>query len=97
MRPRPTPLPDWYMTLDELAEYSRISRRQLERYLHRAVDPLPHVRNGRRILVLKSAFDAWIAVAGRAERRAPPAAASDRARSADEIIAAVRARHAQAR
>jgi hypothetical protein len=74
------------MTVDELGRYSRISRRQLERYLGRPAAPLPHVRNGRRILVLKSVFDEWIA----AER---PAARLRPARSVDRIVAEVKARH----
>ncbi len=82
----PLPLTDWYMTVDELVRYSRISRRQLERYLGRPSAPLPHVRNGRRVLVLKSVFDEWIA----AER---PAARLRPARSVDRIVAEVKARH----
>jgi hypothetical protein len=82
----PLPLSDWYMTVDELVRYSRISRRQLERYLGRAAAPLPHVRNGRRVLVLKSVFDEWIAAES-------PAARSRPARSVDRIIAEVKARH----
>ena len=82
----PLPLTDWYMTVDELVRYSRISRRQLERYLGRPVAPLPHVRNGRRVLVLKSVFDEWIAAES-------PAARSRPARSVDRIIAEVKARH----
>lgn len=82
----PRPLTDWYMTLDELVQYSRISRRQLERYLGRPTAPLPHVRNGRRVLVLKSLFDEWIAADSQVAL--PPVA-----RSVDSIVAAVKARH----
>ncbi len=82
----PLPLTDWYMTLDELVRYSRISRRQLERYLCRPAAPLPHVRNGRRVLVLKSVFDEWIAAESQAARPRP-------ARSVDRIVAEVKARH----
>lgn len=74
------------MTVDELVRYSRISRRQLERYLGRLAAPLPHVRNGRRVLVLKSVFDEWIAAESRAVRPCP-------ARSVDRIVAEVKARH----
>ena len=74
------------MTVDELVRYSRISRRQLERYLGRPSAPLPHVRNGRRILVLKSVFDEWIAAESPAARLRP-------ARSIDRIVAEVKARH----
>jgi len=82
----PLPLTDWYMPLDELVRYSRISRRQLERYLGRPAAPLPHVRNGRRVLVLKSVFDEWIAAESPATRPRP-------ARSVDRIVAEVKARH----
>ncbi len=74
------------MTLDDLVSYSRISRRQMGRYLGRPAAPLPHVRNGRRILVLKSVFDEWIAADSQAARPRP-------ARSVDRIVAEVKARH----
>jgi hypothetical protein len=44
------------------------------------------VRNGRRVLVLKSVFDEWIAAES-------PAALLRPARSVDRIIAEVKARH----
>jgi hypothetical protein len=53
--------PEGYLTLAELATYSRISDRQLSRYLNRPVDPLPHIMNGRRPLILRSAYDEWAA------------------------------------
>ncbi len=85
------PLTDWYMTLDELVQYSGISRRQLERLRQRADNPLrPSNLNGRRPLFLKSHFDAWAAT------ECPPAPLQPPARSADEIIAEVKARHARA-
>lgn len=49
-----------YLTLAELAEYSRISVRQLRKYL--ALPPsqaLPCYRPGRRVLVRRDEFDAW--------------------------------------
>src|SRR2546426_3555652 len=60
---------DEYLTLQQLAAYSKVSVRQLKRYLTRDEDPLPHVRNGVRPLVLRSIYDAWI-VAETARRRA---------------------------
>jgi len=51
---------DEYLTLQQLAAYSKVSVRQLKRYLARGEDPLPHVRNGVRPLVLRSSYDAWI-------------------------------------
>src|SRR2546426_5858323 len=51
---------DEYLTLQQLAAYSKVSVRQLKRYLARGEDPLPHVRNGVRPLVLRSIYDAWI-------------------------------------
>jgi len=80
---------DEYLTLKDLSLYSKISIRQLERLVHRPINPLPHVRNGRRVLVLRSAFDAWIAAES---QRALPAHPG---RSADAIIAEVKARHGQ--
>jgi Helix-turn-helix domain len=49
-----------YLTLAELAEYSRISVRQLRKYL--ALPPgqaLPCYRPGRRVVVRRDEFDAW--------------------------------------
>src|SRR3989454_4507562 len=60
---------DEYLTLQQLAAYSKVSVRQLKRYLARSEDPLPHVRNGVRPLVLRSTYDTWI-VAETARRQA---------------------------
>src|SRR5438094_5234286 len=59
---RGTSTTDEYLTLQQLAAYSKVSVRQLKRYLARGEDPLPHVRNGVRPLVLKSVYDVWIVV-----------------------------------
>jgi hypothetical protein len=82
---------DEYLTLAQLRHYSKISLRQLTRFLGRPKDPLPHVRNGRRPLVLRSAFDRWIDAESRRQRSPAPIA---RARSFHEITQAVKARHA---
>lgn len=49
-----------YLTLAELAQYSRLSVRQLRKYL--ALPPgqaLPCYRPGRRVLVRRDEFDVW--------------------------------------
>jgi hypothetical protein len=94
---------DEYLTLADLKNYSKISVRQLKRFLSRETNPLPHVRNGRRPLILRSAFDAWIASGGAkigAARAAADATANPlvgtrlwtrRVRSLREITADLRA------
>jgi hypothetical protein len=56
------PSQDEYLTLAQLAAYSKLSPRQLRNYLN--LPPglaLPCFRPGRRVLVRKSEFDAWLA------------------------------------
>jgi hypothetical protein len=84
-------LDDEYLTLEQLRHYSKVSLRQLTRFLSRPVDPLPHVRNGRRPLVLRSTFDRWITEEGRRQVRPAPVA---RARSFRDITSEVKRRHA---
>jgi hypothetical protein len=59
----PSPLAgDEYLTLQQLAGYSKVSPRQLRNYL--TLPPgqaLPCYRPGRKVLVRKSDFDAWFA------------------------------------
>jgi hypothetical protein len=59
----PSPLAgDEYLTLQQLAGYSKLSPRQLRNYL--SLPPsqaLPCYRPGRRVLVRKSEFDGWLA------------------------------------
>ncbi len=53
---------DEYLTLGQLAAYSKISQRQLRSYL--ALPPgqaLPCYRPGRKVLVRRSEFDLWLA------------------------------------
>ena len=53
---------DEYLTLAQLAAYSKISERQLRNYL--GLPPsqaLPCYRPGRKVLVRRSEFDAWLA------------------------------------
>lgn len=55
-------LSDEYLTLSQLAAYSKISARQLRNYL--ALPPgqaLPCYRPGRKVLVKRSEFDTWFA------------------------------------
>ena len=55
-------LGDEYLTLSQLAAYSKISARQLRNYL--ALPPgqaLPCYRPGRKVLVRRSEFDTWFA------------------------------------
>ncbi len=72
---------DEYLTLQQLAQYSKVSVRQLKRYLALPdAERLPHVRNGRRPLILRSSFDAWMAGAR------PRQASVQRGRSFSEIM-----------
>jgi hypothetical protein len=79
---------DEYFSLSQLVQYSKISRRQLERYLRQAERPLPHVRYGRRYLVLRSKFDAWIVLQSQPRLERKHLA---KARSLREIAAEVKA------
>lgn len=58
---RPAALEDRYLTLKQLVRYSGLSIGTLRRRLRDRTNPLPHRRVGRRILVLRSAFDRWLA------------------------------------
>jgi excisionase family DNA binding protein len=51
---------DHYLTIDELVDYSHVSRTTLQRLMKADVNPLPHFRIGTRILIRKTDFDAWI-------------------------------------
>ena len=53
--------PEW-MDLRALQRYACVSERTLRQWIHRPVDPLPAVRVGTKILVRRSAFDAWLEV-----------------------------------
>lgn len=59
--PRSAPVEDRYLSLKQLVRYSGLSIGTLRRRLRDRSNPLPHRRVGRRILVLKSAFDRWLA------------------------------------
>jgi len=51
--------PEW-LDLKALKGYACASERTLRDWIHRAVDPLPAVRVGRKILVSRSRFDRWL-------------------------------------
>jgi len=51
--------PQWF-DLRALKGYACVSERTLREWIHRPVDPLPAVRVGAKILVRRSAFDAWL-------------------------------------
>jgi hypothetical protein len=53
-------LDDSYLSLSALSKYSGLSVTTLRRQLVADVDPLPACRVERRIVVRKSAFDAWM-------------------------------------
>ena len=53
------PRPEW-LDLKELTHYACVSERTLREWINRAVDPLPAVRVGGKILVRRSVFDHWL-------------------------------------
>jgi excisionase family DNA binding protein len=50
-----------YLSLKALSAYGGLSVRTLRGYLTSTTHPLPHYRVGRKLLVKRSEFDAWIA------------------------------------
>lgn len=79
---------DAYLTLEELAAYSRISKRQLRRLIRERGLPVSR-RNGRRPIIARAEFDAWWAEESRARARKPPARTG---RTMREIATEVRQR-----
>jgi excisionase family DNA binding protein len=53
------PQPEW-LDLKALQSYTCVSERTLREWIHRAIDPLPAVRVGCKILVRRSVFDRWL-------------------------------------
>jgi excisionase family DNA binding protein len=53
------PQPEW-LDLKALTEYACVSERTLREWIRRAVDPLPAVRVGCKLLVRRSEFDRWL-------------------------------------
>lgn len=48
------------LTIKQLVAYSGLSERTLRGYLHRPVQPLPHYRVAKKILIRRSEFDEWL-------------------------------------
>jgi excisionase family DNA binding protein len=59
--PDPTLEEDRYLRLNELARYSSLSVKTLQRVINAADHPLPAHRFGRIVLVRKRDFDTWLA------------------------------------
>jgi excisionase family DNA binding protein len=55
----PVQFDDAYLPLNELATYSGVSRRTLEKYLADPVHSLPYYRFGTQVAVKRSEFDEW--------------------------------------
>lgn len=49
-----------YLSLAHLAQYSSLSLKTLRRFLSDPVNPLPHLRLLRKILVRRQEFDDWM-------------------------------------
>jgi excisionase family DNA binding protein len=49
-----------WMDLKGLTHYASVSERTLREWIHRAINPLPAVRVGTKILVRKTVFDQWL-------------------------------------
>jgi excisionase family DNA binding protein len=49
-----------WLDLKALQKYACVSERTLREWVHRAINPLPAVRVGSKILVRRSAFDGWL-------------------------------------
>ncbi len=59
-RPQPARWnPEW-MDLKRLQQYACVSERTLREWIHRAVNPLPAVQVGGKILIRRSVFDRWL-------------------------------------
>lgn len=57
-----------YLTLKELAEYSKLSQSTLRKYLKE----IPHRRIGRKIVVKRSDYDRWLRIQESAHERLSP-------------------------
>jgi len=64
----PTPAKRELLTIKQLVAYSTLSERTLRSYLKRRVQPLPHYRVDKKILIRRVEFDEWLASFRRAER-----------------------------
>jgi excisionase family DNA binding protein len=73
---------DRYLTIDELVDYSRLSRRTIMRHIRSETSPLPHYRVGGRVLVKRGEFDTWLAKVGTPDNVARARAVDDKVRDA---------------
>jgi hypothetical protein len=78
------PTLEW-LDLRNLTRYASVSRRKLQEWLHRVVDPLPASQVDNKILVSRRIFDQWLS-------RHPyrPAEAVDIDRLVDDIVDGLR-------
>ena len=67
---------DRYFGIVELAEHTSLSEHTIRRHIAARRNPLPHYRVGRRIIVRKSEFDAWVQSFGASGVPAQPSEAS---------------------
>lgn len=58
--PEAKDIPREWLSLRELTQYAAVSERTLRDWMHRERNPLPAVRVEGKILVRRSAFDAWL-------------------------------------
>jgi excisionase family DNA binding protein len=49
-----------WMDLKAVTRYASISERTLREWIHRALNPLPAVRVGTKILIRRTVFDQWL-------------------------------------
>jgi len=49
-----------WLDLRGLTQYAAVSERTLRLWIHAAVNPLPAVRVGRKVLVRRAVFDSWL-------------------------------------
>ena len=49
-----------WLGLRELTQYAAVSDRTLRTWIHSAIDPLPAVQVGGKILISRRAFDVWL-------------------------------------
>ena len=70
-----------WLGLRELTQYAAVSDRTLRTWIHSAIDPLPAVQVGGKILISRRAFDVWL------ERH--PVKQVDLGGMVDEIVEAV--------
>ncbi len=68
------------LTIGQLVAYSGLGERTLRGYLHRRVQPLPHYRVAKKILIRRSEFDGWL------DRFRRAADGDDVGRVVDEIL-----------